>query len=223
MHALFIVAEQPGLVAPEGALDRLRALLDKVPGQAGSRVMLADRTPAEQPFSADGEGPALALQINFADPAAAKAALAATSPLASLAQAAGVPAASLAHQLMEVRAFPFDAPALADPFCTFLVTYPGTTADLPAWLRHYDAHHPPIMKTFPKIREVETYWPLAFDSGLPFARSNAMQRNKVVFDSFADLIGALASPVMEDMRADGRGFAPSSAKATHFPMTTWRV
>ena len=55
------------------------------------------------------------------------------------------------------------------------------------------------------------------------ARESALQRNKVVFDSLADLIAALASPAMIEMRADGKRFPPFAGKATHFPMTTWRV
>lgn len=223
MHALFVIVAQPGLNVAESRLADLKALLSRIPDRAESRIMLADRTPADQPFAQDGEAPALALQVNFAERAAADHAMAPGGALAGLPGIAGVPAHAVSHQLMEVHAFPFAAPPMADPFCTFLVTYPGTTADLPGWLRHYDAHHPPIMKTFPGIREVETYWPVEFVSTLPFERGDAMQRNKVVFESFADLIAALASPVMEDMRADGRKFQPSSAKATHFPMKTWRV
>jgi hypothetical protein len=50
-----------------------------------------------------------------------------------------------------------------------------------------------------------------------------LQRNKVVFASLADLIAALASPVMAEMRADMARFPPFTLGNTHFPMTTWRV
>jgi hypothetical protein len=79
------------------------------------------------------------------------------------------------------------------------------------------------MVRFPGIREVETYRPTAWTSELPFARAASLQRNKVVFASLADLIAALASPVMAEMRADMAQFPPFTLGNTHFPMTTWFI
>lgn len=223
MVVLFVSAESIAAAAQGETVAALRRLLDAVPGRGASRIMLADRSPANQPFAGDGRAPDLVLHIGFADQAAAERAMTADGALAGLPTIIGTPAAALTHQLMDVHAFPVEPGPAADPFCTFFVTYPGTTADLGAWLTHYDANHPPIMRRFPGIREVETYWPLSWASALPFARGTAMQRNKVVFDTLADLVAALASPVMEEMRVDGRSFAPMTQKATHFPMLTWRV
>ena len=222
MFSLFIIGDAPGFALDGSKRAALKMLLAKIPGRGEALVMAADQ-PGEQPFAHEGPGPALAFQIDFAGKAEAESALAASGALADLPAALNLRPAALSHQLMEAQPFPFNAPAMQDPFCTFLVTYPGTAADLPGWLKHYDAHHPPIMKRFPRIREVATYWPAEFASALPFQRGNAMQRNKVVFETHADLVAALASPVMEEMRADGRGFPASSAKATHFPYQTWRL
>lgn len=223
MIAVFVIAGNTGPAHEPERVAALSSLLGRLPGRTASRIMLADRAPANQPFAADGPGPDLVLQIGFADRAGAEAALSATSALSDLPALLATPASAITLQVMEVHAFPVETAPGPEPFCTFFVTYPGTTADLPGWLAHYDAHHPPIMRRFPGIREVETYWPMAFNAALPFARGTAMQRNKVVFDSLEGLVAALASPVMDEMRADGRGFAPMSAKATHFPMRTWRV
>ena len=223
MLALFVIAETTAPAPEHDRVAALRDLLAPIPGRMASRIMLADRAPANQPFAADGPGPDLVLQIGFAGRAEAEAALSATGALAGLPALLGAPASALSHQLMDLHAFPVETAPGKEPFCTFFVTYPGTTADLPGWLAHYDAHHPPIMRRFPGIREVETYWPMDWTSALPFARGTAMQRNKVVFDSLDALVAALASPVMEEMRADGRAFPPMSAKSTHFPMRTWRV
>ena len=96
--------------------------------------------------------------------------------------------------------------------------------NLEAWLDHYDAHHPPIMTRFPGIRDVATFRPAPSASdALPGERENAMQRNKVVFDSAAALVDALASPVMTEMRADASGFPPSTRRPTHHAMATHRL
>lgn len=224
MHTVFIVCAQPERVPSEtGWRAELNALLAGTAGVGAARLMLVDRTPADQPFASDGTGPELVLEIGFSDRAAAGHALAAGSPLAGLPGLLGVTAPAITCQLMEQHGFPFEAPALEDPYCTFFVTYPGTSDDLPGWLRHYDDSHPPIMKTFPGIREVATYWPVEAGNGLGFSAGTAMQRNKVVFQTLADLIAALASPVMEAMRADSQKFPSATARATHFPMTTWRL
>ena len=223
MLALFMIAETAGSETGARPTPALRRLIGALPGLAAGHIMIADRSPAEQPFSADGRGPDLVLEVVFADRQAAAAALVATSVLADLPALIGAPVDAISHQLMEVHAFPVEPGPGPDPFCTFFVTYPGTTGNLPGWLAHYDAHHPPIMRRFPKIRDVATYWPLDWASALPFHRGTAMQRNKVVFDRLDDLVAALASPVMAEMRADSAGFQPMTARATHFPMRTWRV
>ena len=48
-----------------------------------------------------------------------------------------------------------------------------------------------------------------------------MQRNKVVFDSREALEAALASPVMQEMRADSAAFPEFTRRATHFAMATF--
>lgn len=226
MHSVFVIFDAPGVGLTADEIASLRNAVAAIPGLAEARIMIADLTPSDQPFAKDGPGPALVLQLYFATKDAAAASLAAGGALAELAGHAALSRlkdAHVSHQLMEARLFPVGAGAPADPCCTFFVTYPGTTADLASWLDHYDANHPPIMRRFPRIREVETYRPIAWTSGLGWARSDAMQRNKVVFDSLGDLIAALASPVMEEMLADGRAFAPRTGKTTHHPMTTYRV
>jgi hypothetical protein len=223
MYALFVTCDAPGLSFEAAAVEPLADALRRMPGLSSARIMVPDGTVADQPFAKDGPGPALALQFYFRDLGEAQAAAPAIAALADRGPLAQAPAGGIGWQLMAARAFPVGTAEPADPCCTFLVTYPGTTDDLAAWLDHYDAHHPPIMVRFPRIREVETYRPVNAGLDLPWRRLNAMQRNKVVFDSLADLVAALASPVMEEMFADGRRFPPSTARATHYPMITRRV
>lgn len=222
MFALFMTAERGSVAITDDDIAATRETLKGVPGLAHARIMVPDRTRGDQPFAKDGPGPDLALELYFASEAAAATALGAGSPLATLEPLVRA-GKGASHQLMTVREFPTGSRAPTDPCLTFLVAYRGPTENLQLWLDHYDANHPPIMVRFPRIREVETCRPVEWRSALPFARANAMQRNKVVFDSFADLLGALASPVMLEMRADSATFPKWEGGNTHFPMTTWRV
>lgn len=222
MWTLFIIAERGSVAITEADIAATRAALQALAGLAHARIMVPDKTPGDQPFAKDGPGPNLALELYFATEAAATAAMTAASPLATLAPLVRA-GKGVTHQLMKARDFPTGSRAPTDPCLTFLVSYRGPAADLQHWLDHYDANHPPIMVRFPGIREVETCRPVEWASALPFARATAMQRNKVVFDSFADLLAALASPVMLEMRADSATFPKWEGGNTHFPMTTWRV
>lgn len=223
MHTLFLLCDAPGLAFDSAVADKLGDTVSRLPRLASARLMAPDLTASDQPFAKDGPGPALAMQLYFRERADIEAAAPAIAALARHESLARAPSDSISYQLMETRSFRVGTSEPTEPCCTFLVTYPGTTNDLSAWLDHYDAHHPPIMVRFPRIREVETYRPVSSAIDLPWRRSEAMQRNKVVFDSLNDLVAALASPVMAEMFADGRRFPSFTGKATHFPMTTRRV
>ena len=106
------------------------------------------------------------------------------------------------------------------PHCTYPVRYPGPAEDTSAWLAHYLDNHTRIMATFPGIREVEVCSRLDRCSALPWPRVNRMQRNKTVFDDAAALKAALASPVMQDMRADFHTLPPFRGGNVHYPMAT---
>src|SRR5271166_3086476 len=62
---------------------------------------------------------------------------------------------------MLVRRYPVPDPTFRTPPgelpCTYLVAYEGAAEDLPAWLAHYIADHPPIMSRFPGVRQIEIY------------------------------------------------------------------
>jgi uncharacterized protein (TIGR02118 family) len=133
---------------------------------------------------------------------------------------AGLKECDLMQQVMAVRRFPVPDPGSQpadDARCTYMVSYEGPAEDLNAWLGHYIDSHPPIMARFPGIREIEIYTRMDYCGALPVARSNAMQRNKVVFDSPDALNAALASPVRHEMRADFKNFPPFSGASPHFP------
>jgi hypothetical protein len=76
------------------------------------------------------------------------------------------------------------------------------------------------MARFPGIREVEVGTRIDWCGFLPWPRTDAMLRNKVVFDDANALTAALNSPVRHDMRADYLRFPAFSGTVTHFPMAT---
>ena len=204
--------------ASPSQVEALRDVLTPRRGLVRALAFLATNPAPDDPFAVDGPGPALTLELGFAD-------------LAALESAAALlrfePALdSVSAQAMLGRRFATPDPVFrlgaGELPCTLLVAYPGACEDLEAWLDHYDAHHPPIMVRFPAVRDVATFRPLP-EAWLPetWPRGTAMQRNKVVFDSHAALQAALASPVRREMRADFEVFPPFTGRPTHFPTTTF--
>ncbi len=222
VHTLFIVVEESKGAVGTLDLDRIDQLIAPLPGLSAGLIMTPSASGHTHIFSADGPGPALALQLDFPEARARDDAMAAGSDLTVLAGTlTSLAGARISHQPMTGRDFPVLDPATSATPCTFLVEYGGHTDDLQGWLDHYDANHPPIMVRFPLVRTVATFRPLErWTSELPFARGTAMQRNKVVFDSVDALAAALLSPVMDEMKADTSGFPPFSKRATHHAMDT---
>ena len=68
------------------------------------------------------------------------------------------------------------------------------------------------MAKFPGVRVVETYTRMDWVCGLDWPPETAMQRNKLVFDSPAALTAGLASPVLQEMRADFNRFPSISGR-----------
>ncbi|MFK7837408.1 MAG: EthD family reductase [Sulfitobacter sp.] len=172
----------------------------------------------------DGPAPSLQLQLYFQELEDLEAALGVAGALQTLADPAVLPSlvqAEVTEQAMVARAFPVTTgPDLSRAFCTFLVHYPGPADDLNHWLRHYIDNHTPVMRRFPGIRGVEVCSGLDWCSALPWERGANMQRNKVVFDDADALKAALASSVMDEMRADSATFPPYSGGNAHFAMRT---
>jgi len=175
-------------------------------------------------YTADGPSPPLALQLYFEDLTHLESALATDGHLREIARPGAFPSLAgvkATHQAMYARHFDVAEPAAKDkPRCSFLVSYPGEADDLNAWLNHYVASHPPIMRRFPGIRQIELLSRVDWIDALPIERATAMQRNRVVFDTPQALTAALQSPVRHELRADYHRFPPFSGGSLHFPMWT---
>jgi hypothetical protein len=178
----------------------------------------------------DGAPPQLAFELYFADIADLEAVLADDGHLQALAAPGALPslkAAEVTQQAMLARAFPvpdarFRTPP-GQPFCSYMVHYPGAAEDLNTWLAYYIEHHPVVMARFPGIREIEIATRIDWCGFLPWPRVDYMQRNKVVFDDGPALAAALKSPVMQEMRADFHKFPPFTGGNVHFPMATVEI
>lgn len=221
---LFVCWRDNAQYAATDDLAKVRNMTQGVAGLTRALAFVPTAVASDQPYAADGRGPALTLELRFTDALALEAAASADGLLANLI------ADCLAGSDVDAQAFlarDFETPdpefrlAPGGHPCTFLVEYPGTCADPAAWVEHYDAHHPPIMIRFPEIREVATFRPAPeIALGLPCLRARSMQRNKVVFDSGEALAAALASSVLNEMRADSAKFMQVTERPTHFPNAT---
>jgi hypothetical protein len=224
---LIATARSERAAAPSGidpaAVENLAA---SMPGLKSVAVHLPVTGGAHDPYLNAEAPPRCVMQFYFEDLGALEAVLKTGGAAHVLFDPARFPALAdceLTQQGMAVRRFATPTPSTPEASarrCTYLVTYEGPADDLNAWLAHYIDSHPPIMARFPNIRAIEIYTRLDYRGDLPAVRSNAMQRNKVVFDSPEALELALNSAVRHEMRADFRHFPPFSGANPHYPMTS---
>jgi hypothetical protein len=210
-------------------LAAVAAMIGSIPKLTEGLMFTPLQRQVAHPFMQDGSGPALVLQLRFPDLLTCEAAAGRSGILielsigASLSSLAGL---TVNHQVMVTRSFPVDAPehpSGSEIACSYLVHYPGEAEDLNEWHRHYLEHHPPIMRTFPNVRQIEVYTRIDWIDQLASQRVDYMQRNKLVFDNPEALANALSSDVIRRMREDFVRFPPFSGGNKHFPMLTTAV
>lgn len=135
------------------------------------------------------------------------------------------PIDKLALDVFETVHFPIpghQTPPLRTAPLSFVVRYYGPTDDEAAFVRFYTENHPPILATFPGIRNVLCYLPLDWRSTEMVPDSGMILGNEVVFDDLAALNRALESDVMPVLRADGKRFAEFGFN-THHAMRRERI
>ncbi|WP_158899298.1 ethyl tert-butyl ether degradation protein EthD [Burkholderia sp. L27(2015)] len=244
MEVCLFITAMPRSAGASPALDNagdiLQALTALAPSMPGLKQLVL-HTPvpggANDPYLKDESAPRCAMQFYFDEIGALEATLVSGGALHALFHPQGDASSGMQHfaslndtllsqQVMAVRRFPVPHPRAQqsgqsdDTRCTYLVSYEGQADDFNAWLGHYVDHHPQLMAQFPGIRQIEIYTRVDYRSDLPAARSVAMQRNKVVFDSPDALNVALASPVRHAMRDDFKLFPPFTGENFHFPMVS---
>ncbi|MFB9947979.1 hypothetical protein ACFFP0_03915 [Rhizobium puerariae] len=224
-HFVYVQSDDPQFeLAPE-KIEAARAIVQGLPNLRRGLFFLPAR--ARDYYTDDGPSPRLALQLYYDTLEALEHTISAQGPLRKLADPAllgDVPGLRVTHQAMYAR--PYDVlddvhrPDGTEKPCSYLVHYPGTAEDFNAWLDYYLDHHPQIMKTFPRIREIEIYTRVGWRDRMRWERVDYMQRNRLIFDSAAALEAALNSGVRHDMRADFEKFPPFTGSNIHFPMLT---
>jgi uncharacterized protein (TIGR02118 family) len=223
--ATFQNTDKPEVRVAEHEMRWLENIISTTPGMA--KGMIYTPWPVDGLHYDDGPPPQLQLQLYFKSIEALEAVICKDGHLQSLSDSASLASLSAPHiteQAMLVRNFPVPERPRADAaFCSYVVHYPGPADDLNLWLRHYIDGHTPVMRRFPGIRGVEVSSRLDWCSALPWNRVNYMQRNKVVFDDAQALKAALASPIMQEMRADLEAFPPFAGGNMHFPMRTIQI
>ncbi|TPW30194.1 EthD family reductase [Pararhizobium mangrovi] len=211
----------PRTVSP----DEIRRLETCLGGLAGlSKAHIYTPAEASDVYNDDGASPMLGLQLYFPSIETLEAAIGQGGALKALSESGDLPSiegARSSQQAMVNRQFAVPDPRPAETTaCSYVVHYPGPAADLNAWLTHYIDNHPPIMARFPGVRELEILTRLDWVDAMPWTRVDAIQRNRIMFDSPEALTEALHSPVREDMRADFGHFPAFEGGNFHYPMAT---
>lgn len=213
-HALVFTCE----AFAGGDADRLGGLRESLRRMrafaAVDRVELFTPHPdyARVPIFKDGPPPAAIVEILAPS----------LGPLRALAEA-GELASTLGQGAEEWHAGLFDVvhqpvdgktPMRDEAKTSFVVRYYPPVSDTRSFAEHYVARHPPLLARFPKIRNVLCYVPTGEQvSGLHV--DETVIRNEVVFDSVSDLIAALQSPVIAELRADTQTFPPFGHSTHH--------
>jgi uncharacterized protein (TIGR02118 family) len=195
------------------------------------RAILHVPAEADDPYLGKEGAPPLSIQLYFDEIGALEAQMSkggALQALADPARFAQLTALSMTQQVMLVRASALAPSDVAQAraqlaACSYLVSYMGSAPDMNAWLGHYLDHHVPLMGRFPGIRAVEVYTRVDWRSGLACPRVDAMQRNKVVFDSPDALDAALQSPIRHEMRRDFKTFPAFEGPSPHHPVLSTTV
>lgn len=107
-----------------------------------------------------------------------------------------------------------EPPARTAPL-SFVVRYYRPVDDQSAFVDFYTRHHPPLLARFPGIRNVLCYLPVDADLPDGVESSGSFLGNEVVFDDLDSLNRALASDVLDELKADGRRFAPFGHNTHH--------
>ena len=224
-YLVFFTSEEPGTRISTEDLDTVRGAIGAVPGLKRGRLYTPEV--ASDLYHDDGASPLFGIQLDFDELADLEAAIAASGALSPLGEPGALPSLAgtdAAQQAMALRTYTVPEPApLSASACSYVVHYPGPAADTNAWLSHYIAHHPPIMKRFPGVRELEILTRIDWIDAMPWRRVQHLQRNRILFDSAAALEVALHSPVRHEMRADYTQFPPCEGGNFHYPVATEEV
>ena len=220
--ALFFNPADPTLRIDPAETEGLRQCLKALPGL--ERGHIYSPAEADDMYNDDGAPPVFGFQLFFEDLHKLEAAIKNGGGLHTLVQNGGMKSldgTDASQQAMYLRPFDVPEPGPVSPdACSYIVYYPGPAEDLTKWLDCYISQHPPLMKQFPGVRELEVLTRMDWIDDMPWPRAQIMQRNRIMFDSPQALTDALHSPVRIAMREDYHTFPPTLNGNKHYPMLT---
>lgn len=224
--SVFLNFPGPASAADAGHAAFVDGPLTTLSAGAGLRFVDTYRPAAgDVPSFADGPGLPLIVELNFAslddakasiESAALRAALTPDPSTTGLRESATLDVFAPEHYAVPGHAAP---PARAAPL-SFVVRYNRPVEDEAEFVDFYTRNHPPLLAKFPRIRNVLCYRPVAIELPAGMQSSGAFLGNEVVFDSLTDLNRALASDVLELVKADGRRFAAFGSNSHHAMVRT---
>jgi len=184
---------------------------------------------AHDPYLDDGDGPLLLVELHVDGVDAMQSVLGAPDVLAALGDPADIPSPGCAATLDAFRvirqAVAGEDVAMPDRVApmSYVVRYFRPAEDEKAFTDFYVANHPQVEAEFPKIKNIMSYLPVAWDNPTKIPMADCMLGNEVVFDTVADFDTAMASDVRHKMREDFLNFPKFSGNVTHFMMRRKRV
>lgn len=195
-------------------------------GVAGvERLDRYDTAEFDDPMTDDGQGPLLTIQTLYRDIASLEKGLQGKAFRDLVAALRDGSELRLSHDAMEMMFFPVgddEKPGEWLAPLSYVVRYHRPSKDPEAFVNFYITHHPQIERRFPGIRSIMCYVPISWQDSTDIEQENYLLGNEVVFDSTEALAGALTSPVIKDMKADGANF-PHFDHNTHFAMHRRRI
>ena len=184
-YVVFFTSNDPAAAVSHDDRDAVRSVVRGLPGLKRGRLYTPET--ASDLYNDDGASPLFGFQLDFADLGDLEAAIGGSGALQALAAPGAqlsLAAAEATQQAMIARSFSVPEPKPLSPTaCSYVVHYPGPAADTNAWLNHYIAHHPPIMRRFPGVRELEILTRIDWIDAMPWRRVHHLQRNRILFDS----------------------------------------
>lgn len=178
--------------------------------------------PGDVPLFSDGVGPPLIVQIDVTAPANADSLVSAREFSELIMQASAFPVGVEQVQLDIFETIHFPVPGQSTPPprlapLSFVVRYYRPTDNEAEFASVYMSDHPPVMTSFPGIRNIVCYLPMTECHPHPFPDSGAFFGNEVVFDSLSALNTALASNVLTELKGGLRRF-DAFGYNTHYAM-----
>jgi hypothetical protein len=226
--AIFVTIWSAG-ISPADMNDKfLGAPLDFLKGESAIHaVEFYSPEPGDVPKMDDVPAPSIIVQIDMNDSDAAKALVESDKFRFLFMDKASfsAPVEDIKLQLTEVVNFPLpgnETPPKRTAALSFVVRYFGPVKNAVEFADFYTKNHPPILSTFPNIRNVLCYLPLDWSDSGEVTDDRLIIGNEVVFDNLDALNAALKSDVLPLAKEDSKHFQ-EYGYSTHHAMHRERV